>query len=329
RAPGAAVAVAGAVRPRRAPRRAWPAPASGRRRLARRRALRAAPAAGERVGGHDRAAARRPRQRRPGVAGGMRARAGARRAAVAVRAECTLALSLALGRERPGGVRAAALAAPPARGRAGAGPGLARPGPALASGQRERWPPRPGPACRLDAARGEARVAAHPGAPARAVAHRRRGPGGMTVAETAKQVEIHTDGACLGNPGPGGWAALLCFRGREKEIAGGEPLTTNNRMELTAAIMALEALTEGCSVVLHTDSQYVRQGITLWLPNWLRRNWRTAGGDPVKNQDLWERLHAACARHRIDWRWVKGHSGNPGNERVDRLAREQAERFRR
>ena len=145
----------------------------------------------------------------------------------------------------------------------------------------------------------------------------------------AKLVEIHTDGACLGNPGPGGWAALLCFRGREKEIAGGEPLTTNNRMELMAAIMALESLREGCTVVLHTDSQYVRQGITLWMPNWLRRNWRTSGGGAVKNQDLWERLHAACARHRIDWRWVKGHSGNPGNERVDLLARAEAERFRR
>lgn len=145
---------------------------------------------------------------------------------------------------------------------------------------------------------------------------------------TGKQVEIHTDGACLGNPGPGGWAALLCSRGREREIAGGEALTTNNRMELMAAIMALETLKEPCTVVLHTDSQYVRQGITLWMPNWLRRNWRTAGGAPVKNQDLWERLHAACARHRIDWRWVKGHSGNPGNERVDALASEQALAFK-
>ena len=151
----------------------------------------------------------------------------------------------------------------------------------------------------------------------------------MTAKAIDKQVEIHTDGACLGNPGPGGWAALLRFRGREKEIAGGEPLTTNNRMELMAAIKALEALTEGCAVVLHTDSQYVRQGITLWLPNWLRRNWRTAGGAAVKNQDLWERLHAACARHRIDWRWVKGHSDHPDNERVDQLAREQAAAFRR
>ena len=151
----------------------------------------------------------------------------------------------------------------------------------------------------------------------------------MTPAAVKNEVEIHTDGACLGNPGPGGWGALLCCRGREKEIAGGEALTTNNRMELTAAIMALESLREGCAVVLHTDSQYVRQGLTLWMPNWLRRNWRTAGGDPVKNQDLWERLHAACARHRIDWRWVKGHSGNPGNERADQLAREQAMAFRR
>ncbi|HET7656507.1 MAG TPA: ribonuclease HI [Luteimonas sp.] len=140
-----------------------------------------------------------------------------------------------------------------------------------------------------------------------------------------KQVEVHTDGACLGNPGPGGWAALLRYRGRERELSGGEPMTTNNRMELTAAIMALEALREPCEVVLHTDSQYVRQGITLWMPNWLRRNWRTAGGDAVKNRDLWERLHQAASRHRVDWRWVKGHSGDPDNERVDRLAREQAQ----
>ena len=139
-----------------------------------------------------------------------------------------------------------------------------------------------------------------------------------------KQVEVHTDGACLGNPGPGGWAALLNYRGREREISGGEALTTNNRMELMAAIMALETLREPCEVVLHTDSQYVRQGITLWMPNWLRRQWRTAGGEPVKNRDLWERLHAASARHRIDWRWVKGHSGDPGNDRVDELARAQA-----
>ncbi len=140
-----------------------------------------------------------------------------------------------------------------------------------------------------------------------------------------KAVEIHTDGACLGNPGPGGWAALLRYRTQEKELVGGEALTTNNRMELMAAISALEALTAPCSVVLHTDSQYVRKGITEWLPNWLRRNWRTAGGGAVKNQDLWQRLQAATLRHSIDWRWVKGHSGDPDNERVDALARTQAE----
>ncbi|WP_407354583.1 ribonuclease HI [Luteimonas sp. R10] len=140
-----------------------------------------------------------------------------------------------------------------------------------------------------------------------------------------KAVEIHTDGACLGNPGPGGWAALLRYREQEKELVGGEVLTTNNRMELMAAISALEALTAPCSVVLHTDSQYVRKGITEWLPNWLRRNWRTAGGGAVKNQDLWQRLQAATLRHRIDWRWVKGHSGDPDNERVDARARAQAE----
>ena len=140
-----------------------------------------------------------------------------------------------------------------------------------------------------------------------------------------KAVQIHTDGACLGNPGPGGWAGLLRWRGIEREVAGGEPDTTNNRMELMAAIAALEALREPCEVVLHTDSQYVRQGITEWMANWLRRGWKTAGGDPVKNRDLWERLHAAAARHRVDWRWIKGHAGDPDNERVDQLARAQAE----
>ena len=143
-----------------------------------------------------------------------------------------------------------------------------------------------------------------------------------------KQVEAHTDGACLGNPGPGGWAALLRYGARERELSGGEAHTTNNRMELMAAIVALETLSEGCAVTLFTDSQYVRQGITQWLPNWVRRQWRTAGGEPVKNRDLWERLHAACSRHRIDWRWVKGHSGDPDNERVDQLARAEAVKFR-
>ncbi|KAB7774551.1 MULTISPECIES: ribonuclease HI [Xanthomonas] len=139
-----------------------------------------------------------------------------------------------------------------------------------------------------------------------------------------KTVDIHTDGACLGNPGPGGWAALLRYKGLEREVAGAEAHTTNNRMELMAAIMALETLNEPCQIVLHTDSQYVRQGITEWMPSWVRRQWKTAGGDPVKNRDLWERLHAAAQRHTIDWRWVKGHNGDPDNERVDQLARNQA-----
>ena len=144
----------------------------------------------------------------------------------------------------------------------------------------------------------------------------------MTAA--MKAVQVHTDGACLGNPGPGGWAALLRWRGQERELVGAEAQTTNNRMELMGAISALEALREPCEVMLQTDSQYVRQGITEWMPGWVRRGWKTSGGDPVKNRDLWERLHAACARHRIDWRWVKGHSGDPDNERVDQLARAAA-----
>jgi len=146
----------------------------------------------------------------------------------------------------------------------------------------------------------------------------------MTMMQT---VEIHTDGACLGNPGPGGWAALLRCAGKERELAGGEPATTNNRMELMAAIAALEALKQPCEVVLHSDSKYVLQGISEWLPNWLRRGWKTAGGEPVKNQDLWQRLHAAAAAHRMQWLWVKGHAGHPDNERVDALARAQAQRM--
>lgn len=143
-----------------------------------------------------------------------------------------------------------------------------------------------------------------------------------------KQVEIHTDGACLGNPGPGGWGALLRYGKTEREISGGEAHTTNNRMELMAAIMALEVLKSACRVELHTDSKYVQQGIGEWLPNWLRRNWKTSGGDPVKNQDLWMRLQAAAARHQVDWRWVKGHAGHADNERVDALARQAAEAMR-
>ena len=147
-------------------------------------------------------------------------------------------------------------------------------------------------------------------------------------ATARKQVEVHTDGACLGNPGPGGWAALLRWGEVERELSGGEPDTTNNRMEMMAAIVALEALREPCNVILTTDSQYVRQGILDWLANWIRRGWKTAGGDPVKNRDLWERLQAAAAPHAVDWRWVKGHSGHPENERVDQLARTAAEGFR-
>ena len=143
-----------------------------------------------------------------------------------------------------------------------------------------------------------------------------------------KAVEVHTDGACLGNPGPGGWGALLRFGRHERELGGGEPATTNNRMELMAAIMALETLTEPCDIVLFTDSQYVRQGITEWMPSWVRRGWKTASGEPVKNRELWERLNAAAARHAIVWKWVKGHSGDPDNERVDGLARAQALRFK-
>ena len=148
------------------------------------------------------------------------------------------------------------------------------------------------------------------------------------MSATRKQIEVHTDGACLGNPGPGGWGALLRWREVERELSGGEPDTTSNRMELMAAIAALEALREPCDVILTTDSQYVRQGIMDWLSNWIRRGWKTAGGDPVKNRDLWERLQAASAPHTIDWRWVKGHSGHPENERVDVLARIAAEQIR-
>jgi ribonuclease HI len=139
-----------------------------------------------------------------------------------------------------------------------------------------------------------------------------------------KSVLIHTDGACLGNPGPGGWGALLRHGDTERELAGGEPDTTNNRMELLGAISALEALKAPCEVVLYTDSQYVQKGIGEWLPNWIRRGWKTAAGDPVKNQDLWQRLQAAAKPHKVQWRWVKGHAGDPDNERVDKLARDAA-----
>lgn len=133
-------------------------------------------------------------------------------------------------------------------------------------------------------------------------------------------VEIHTDGACRGNPGPGGWGAVLQSAAHERELWGGERETTNNRMELTAAIEALAALKRPCRVRLYTDSTYVMKGITEWLPQWRRRGWKTASRQPVKNQDLWQRLDEQVARHEVDWHWVKGHAGHPGNERADGLA---------
>jgi ribonuclease HI len=138
-------------------------------------------------------------------------------------------------------------------------------------------------------------------------------------------VEIFTDGACRGNPGPGGWGALLRTGGKERELSGGEDLTTNNRMELTAAIRALEALTKPCRVKLHTDSQYVRDGITKWIHGWRRNGWRTADRKPVKNAELWQELLDAAERHRIEWHWVRGHSGHPENDRVDALACAEAD----
>ena len=137
-----------------------------------------------------------------------------------------------------------------------------------------------------------------------------------------KSVTAHTDGACKGNPGPGGWGVLLRCNGVEKRLFGGEALTTNNRMELLAAIQALEALKRPCRVALHTDSTYLRDGITKWIFGWKKNGWRTAAKKPVKNQDLWQRLDAALARHEVEWHWVKGHAGDPGNERADELARE-------
>jgi len=134
-------------------------------------------------------------------------------------------------------------------------------------------------------------------------------------------VEIYTDGACSGNPGPGGWGAILRWRGKEREIWGGEPDTTNNRMELTAAIKALESLNRQVTAILYTDSKYVKDGITTWIIGWKARNWKTAAKKPVKNVDLWQALDDAVSKHDVEWRWVKGHAGHPGNERADELAR--------
>ena len=142
-------------------------------------------------------------------------------------------------------------------------------------------------------------------------------------------VQIFTDGACSGNPGPGGWGAVLRFDGKEKELKGGEPVTTNNRMELMAAISALETLKRDCSVDMFTDSNYLKDGITKWIHSWRRNGWRTAEKKPVKNAELWQRLDAALGRHQIRWHWVRGHAGHAENERADALAREGMTPFKR
>ncbi len=148
------------------------------------------------------------------------------------------------------------------------------------------------------------------------------------MAKNDASIEIFTDGACSGNPGPGGWGAVLRFKEVEKELSGGEPATTNNRMELMAAIAALEALKRPSRVELTTDSTYVRDGITRWIHDWKRRNWKTAAKKPVKNVDLWKRLETALAPHQVTWHWVRGHAGHPENERADGLARAALARLR-
>ena len=154
------------------------------------------------------------------------------------------------------------------------------------------------------------------------------GASGNTPAAASNRVEIFTDGACSGNPGPGGWGAILRFRGQSRELSGGEADTTNNRMELLAAIAALEALTRPCAVDLYTDSNYLRGGITQWVNGWVRNGWKTADKKPVKNVDLWQRLIAARDRHDVAWHWVKGHAGHDENERADELAREGMRPFK-
>ena len=148
------------------------------------------------------------------------------------------------------------------------------------------------------------------------------------VSASLKAVTIYTDGACSGNPGPGGWGVYLVYGQHEKDLCGGEKQTTNNRMELLAAIEGLEALKVPCDVTLYTDSNYVKQGMESWIVGWRKKGWRTAGGKPVKNKDLWTRLDEAQARHQMSWRWVKGHAGDPGNERADELARRGMEPFK-
>jgi ribonuclease HI len=142
----------------------------------------------------------------------------------------------------------------------------------------------------------------------------------MTTTQDDKTITIYTDGACKGNPGPGGWGAWMAWGSHEKELWGGEKLTTNNRMELTAVIQALSALKRRCTVVLYTDSEYVRNGITSWIHGWKQRGWKTADKKPVKNVELWQELDALAQQHQVTWRWVKGHAGDPGNERADMLA---------
>jgi ribonuclease HI len=144
---------------------------------------------------------------------------------------------------------------------------------------------------------------------------------------TPDLVEIWTDGGCKPNPGPGGWGAILRFRDHERELSGNDPASTNNRMELTAAAVALETLKRPCRVVLHTDSEYLRNGMTRWHTGWVRRNWRSSSGDPVANMDLWRRVLDAAARQEVEWRWVRGHAGDAMNERADRLATEARERL--
>lgn len=151
----------------------------------------------------------------------------------------------------------------------------------------------------------------------------------MSESDSLKKITIHTDGACEGNPGPGGWAALLRYGDHVRELAGGELATTNNRMELQAAISALAALKQSCEVVLFTDSEYLRQGITEWLPRWRANNWRTVDRRPVKNEDLWRQLYETALQHRVTWQWLKGHVGHPENERCDQLARDEVMKIRR
>ena len=150
----------------------------------------------------------------------------------------------------------------------------------------------------------------------------------MTETLPILPVVIYTDGACSGNPGPGGWGAILSLNGTEKELFGGDKHTTNNRMELMGAIIALESLTRPCPVILYTDSQYVQKGIKEWIHGWKKRGWKKADGKPVLNADLWQRLDLAAKSHKVDWRWVRGHSGDPMNERADGLARKGTESVR-